>query len=341
MTVAEVTVLLLVATLCSAVATWFARALARRCGVVAKPNPIVSQHTRSVACLGGAGIAVGVLVSLGILAALTPTSARDTYLGDRLILALPVAGAGYLVLGLVDDVVKLRPALKFVGQSIVAIVAISMGMVAPCTGQPLVDAALSWFWIVTLVNAFNMTDVCDGLVGGLSLVTFAFIGLSGPGFDPLALAVAGACAGFLFFNIPRATIFLGDGGSHLLGFLAAAGTMNLIRDATSADRVIVFAQVVLFVAVPLFESVFITLVRVRKREPWWRGSPDHFSLRMQAAGLTALQTDVIAWAAAVILCLVSVALTDLGPWGRFTVLLLVLGALLSSGVVLLRYEIRA
>ncbi len=83
------------------------------------------------------------------------------------------------------------------------------------TGVVLLDNLASVIWLVTLINAFNFTDVCDGLVGGLGCLAFLFLTYltNGPT-SWLPLALAGSCLGFLFLNFPPATIFLGDGGSH-------------------------------------------------------------------------------------------------------------------------------
>ncbi len=144
----------------------------------------------------------------------------------------------------------------------------------------------------------------------------------------LALGAAGACIGFLFFNRPPATIFLGDAGSHLLGFLLAAVGILHFRNAPAWTS---FVAACLVVAVPLFEFAFLFVIRVRKGIPWWRGSPDHFALRLQARGFSRLGADLIAWTAALILASVA---TRFGSWsieGRLAILPVVLaGAVISA-----------
>ena len=103
---------------------------------------------------------------------------------------------------------------------------------------------------------------------------------------------AGACAGFLVLNAPRASIFLGDAGSHFVGFLLAALSMQTVG---GRDRFAEFTAVLLVLGVFLFELVFLVWARRRRGLSWWLGSDDHAAIRLQAAGLTVWSTDVVLW----------------------------------------------
>jgi UDP-GlcNAc:undecaprenyl-phosphate GlcNAc-1-phosphate transferase len=284
---------------CVAGCTWVARGFARRYGIVNHPNPIVPQHVRPVPYLGGVGLLAGVAVALALMGLETPAA-----------LALPALL--YVAVGTLDDVRPLRAAPKLALQVAVAVLAVALGVATPRTGVRLVDGAACALWVVTLVNALNFTDVCDGLAAGLAAVTFAFIGIEGGPDAPFALALAGGCAGFLAWNAPPAKIFLGDAGSHLLGFAVAALTWRRGGGAGFAA----VAAMALAALVPLFELCFITAIRVRKGIPFWKGSPDHFSLRLQAAGLSKWPTDAVAWSAAAAGCAAAHAITRIeAPWG--------------------------
>jgi len=262
------------------------RTLALCLGVVNNPNPLIPQHTRPVAYLGGVGVAIG--IAAGVVALWFTNAAMP---GVEILLVATM----FLALGVADDLLAFKPAPKFALQAVIAALAVALGIKAELTGAAMLDAAISWFWITTLVNAFNFTDVCDGLLGSLSVVMFSALAFLAPSDAGLSFIVAAACIGFLAFNRPPASIFLGDAGSHLLGFLAAAITLTLVGRAT-APWSFALAAAVLVVAVPLFELAFLTAVRVKKGLAWWKGSPDHFSLRLQAAGFTRARTDLIACA---------------------------------------------
>ena len=307
--------------------TWSMRGLARRLGFMSAPRPIVPHHDRPVAYLGGVGMAFGIAAGLVTL----------RWLGGGLPTSWWVAAASYLVLGLADDIMVFRPLVKFALQALVAALAVTTGVGSSMTGMRLLDAALSWLWIVTLVNAFNLTDVCDGLLGSLGVVMFLALAMLDPTHATAALVVAAACIGFLFFNRPPASIFLGDAGSHLLGFLAAAFTLAAIPRSVHAMPMM--AACALVVGVPLFETVFVVGVRMRKGIAWWKGSPDHFSLRLQAAGFTRGRAVLVTCgvAAGWTLCAIVIPLLD-----PTRIASLLVGVALSAGAAaafLLRHQV--
>ena len=264
--------ILLVALATGVIATIAARAIAHRFGIVSHPNPIVPQHTKPIAYLGGAGMAAAALVAIACIQPRPP-------------LAFVVAPALFLILGLVDDLRPFSAATKLVLQIVAAI------LTALVLGH---DVALAVAWIVVCVNAFNLIDVCDGLLAGVGAIAFGAWSIADPAHAPIALAFAGACAGFLVFNFPDASIFAGDAGSHVLGASFAVLTVS----AAPLARPRVALAAVVAAAVPLFETAFVMVMRIRKRRPWWRGSRDHFSLRLQSAGWTKRQTVLASYAAA-------------------------------------------
>jgi UDP-GlcNAc:undecaprenyl-phosphate/decaprenyl-phosphate GlcNAc-1-phosphate transferase len=276
-----------------AAATWLARRLAWRVGIVNHPNAIVPQHTRPIAYLGGAGIAAGVAGALLLAAARQGAGWEALHRID-----LITGGILFLTLGLVDDVHPFRPLPKFGLQLAAAMIVVYLRTGPPTGWADLIDMGLSVGWIVTLVNAVNLTDVCDGLAAGLACIQFIALAILVPSDAVWALAIAGSCIGFLVFNAPAASIFLGDAGSHLLGFWLAGLTLDLLGSGPDVIRAI---QAALIGGVPLFELIFVSTMRMRKGIPWWRGSPDHFSIRLQAAGYSRWATDALAWAAMLLL----------------------------------------
>jgi UDP-GlcNAc:undecaprenyl-phosphate GlcNAc-1-phosphate transferase len=315
-------ILLLIAAAASIATTWAARVIALRLGFVSHPNPIVPQHTRPVAYLGGAGLAVAIAIAIAVGTILVA--------GVTVPLFVWLPGVLFLVLGVIDDLRPFSAGKKLLLQSAVAALSVFLGFRADISGIVIVDAVAAFLWIIALANAVNVTDVCDGLVAGVSVPLFLALALLNPSRAPLALAVTGACIGFLFFNRPPATIFLGDGGSLLLGFLAATLTPLSIRS---------FPAALLVMGVFFFELVFLIFVRTRKGLRWWLGSRDHFALRLQAAGLSKVQTDLVAIAAGIMVAVMAVTAGASEPLIQSA--LLVLGALLAlaAGRLLLRWEV--
>jgi UDP-GlcNAc:undecaprenyl-phosphate GlcNAc-1-phosphate transferase len=311
------------------VGTFLARAVARRLGIMNAPNPLIPQHDRPVAYLGGVGVAVGVGAGFAVAAAL----------GRPVPLGYAVPALLYLALGLVDDLRILTPAVKFGLQSLVAALAVALGVRAPLTGIAMLDAGISWLWIATVVNAFNLTDVCDGLVASLSVVMFAALGLFDPAHAGIAWIVAASALGFLVWNRPPASIFLGDSGSHLLGFLA--GALTLAAPRGEAPPVLTWLACSMILGVPLFEGLFLTLVRMRKGLPWWKGSPDHFSLRLQAAGLSRAQTDGVACAVAAVWAACGLLMPRVGALAATALLATECTSAGVFALLLMRHEVTA
>jgi UDP-GlcNAc:undecaprenyl-phosphate GlcNAc-1-phosphate transferase len=153
------------------------------------------------------------------------------------------------------------------------------------------------------------------------------------------LITIGATLGFLVFNRPPATIFLGDGGSHMLGFIVGA-TLLSVAPATAHPSWKQPAAVVITCGVVLLEVGLLMYSRTRTGIPWWRGSPHHFSLRLQARGLSRLRTDLVAWSVAALLCAIAWLLPSISDVMAITVTLAVAVVLAAAGRILLRWEPR-
>ena len=253
-------------------------------------------------------------------------------------LGLALPGLLFLALGILDDLKSLQPGPKFCVQVAAAVVAVLAGNNSVICGIAPVDGILSALWILTLVNAFNFIDVCDGLLGGLAVIGLLLIAALLPAHSLLCMALAGSCVGFLFLNWPPARIFLGDAGSHLLGFVVASLLLTLGRERNDLWPWV--PQAMLIVGVPLFELVFITVVRIRKGIPWWRGSPDHFPLRLQQAGLSRLSADITAWIMAALLGITALWLGSLPFVLQLLTLAAVVFAMLLFARLLLKWEVR-
>lgn len=301
--------------------TLLAGRVARWLGMMAAPNPIVPQHREPVAYLGGVGVACGIGAGL----AFAPRPHGSLLAGCALM----------LLLGVIDDILGLAPLAKLAGQVVAGTVALSLGLEAPFTGVQPLDAALTLLVVLLGVNAVNLTDVCDGLVGGLAAVAALALSVL-PGTTALSRLAAAACLGFLFFNLPPARVYLGDAGTHLLGFLLAAEGLNAWSSRPEPRTAV---GVVVILGVFLFELLFVVAVRIHKGLPFWRGSPDHFSLRMQAGPFTRWQTVAIAWLASSACAVTGVMLARASaPWAATGTAALV-GLAMICARTLLRWEV--
>jgi UDP-GlcNAc:undecaprenyl-phosphate GlcNAc-1-phosphate transferase len=244
----------------------------------------------------------------------------------------------FLVLGTLDDLRPMRATTKILLQTLGAVTAVALGLRWRITGIEALDIAASAAWFVLLVNAFNVTDVCDGLVGGLSVIMLVFAGMITPA-PWVPLVASGAVLGFLVFNRPPASIFLGDGGSHLLGFLVAASLLAAGPSAGPAHWKHAVAAAIA-TGVVLLEVALLVCSRAQAGIPWWSGSPHHFSLRLQARGLSRLATDLVAWSAAIALCVVAWFLPRTPDAITVAVTAAVVLAMFAACRVLLRWDVK-
>jgi len=297
----------------SAILTAVVKRLAARAGFVAHPR--ADRYHRSVVPLGG-GIAIFAALSVVILAAaaavkflIVPgqlrwlterTGVEPTHFlakTDQLAIIWLCAFVLFL-LGLWDDKKRLGPFLKLAVQFTVAIVAAAFGQVRVelFIQNTAVTSALSAVWIVLIINAFNFLDNMDGAAAGIALIAGSILFTAAATSSQilvggLALVFIGALLGFLVFNFPPAKIFMGDAGSLVVGFFVALLTLRTTyyHEAQSGQWYSVFMPLVVM-AVPLYDFISVTLLRISQGKSPLVGDTQHFSHRLKRRGLTETQT---------------------------------------------------
>ena len=295
----------------SVILTVVARKLAVRAGLVAQPAD--DRYHRTVVPLGG-GIAIFATLTVFILAAtvaikilpshmdsLAQTANIDPadFLGkiDELVFIL-LSALVLFALGLWDDKKHLSPFFKLAVQFAVAITAAFFAdiRIELFIQNKVVTFLLSAVWIVLIINAFNFLDNMDGASAGIaviiSCILFTAAALSGQVFvGGLTLVFIGALLGFLVFNFPPAKIFMGDAGSLVVGFFVALLTVRTTyyHEAQSGQWYAVFMPLVVM-AVPLYDFISVTLLRIRQGKNPFIGDTQHFSHRLKKRGLTDTQT---------------------------------------------------
>jgi UDP-GlcNAc:undecaprenyl-phosphate GlcNAc-1-phosphate transferase len=233
----------------------------------------------------------GVAIFAGLVLALAAGQHWLPELLSREILLLVGGGGVLLLLGLLDDWRGLPPlprfALQFaVAGSLVALCPLYRLPVLP--NAPPLATALSAVWLVAMANAFNFLDNMDGLSGGLAVIALLVLAVMGwwtghPAAALTALALSGATAGFLFYNFPPASIFVGDAGGLFLGFMAG-GLSTLLSHECPADPL--FLAPLLVLLVPAYDLSSVVLIRLCRRLPPWRGDHNHLSHRLVRQGLS-------------------------------------------------------
>jgi UDP-GlcNAc:undecaprenyl-phosphate GlcNAc-1-phosphate transferase len=257
------------------VGTPLLRVLAIRVHLVDAPATRKS-HSADMPYMGG--IALGGALLTGLL-----LQTHDT----PQVGVVAVGAAGLAVLGLVDDDRNLSTRVRLAVEVLAAFAALVAGVQVHVTGVAAIDVALTLVWIVGITNAFNLLDNMDGLAAGVATAcaTGIFV-LSAFGGEYLvatvAVAVCGACTGFLVYNWRPARIFMGDAGALLLGYVVAVAALE-VTPALQPPRS--FLVPVLLVAVPLLDTATVVVARVRRAIPVTRGGKDHLSHRLVARGM--------------------------------------------------------
>jgi UDP-GlcNAc:undecaprenyl-phosphate GlcNAc-1-phosphate transferase len=297
----------------SAALTALARKAALRIGLVARPK--ADRYHRSVVPLGG-GAAIFLTLAMFLLAAAATirflvAPGRLGWLAERVnldpadflhrsdeLLAILLCATILFLAGLRDDRRGLGPFVKLAVQFGVAFLAAFWGdvRVELFIENRIVTSALSAFWIVVIVNAFNFLDNMDGASAGIAAIASAVL-LTAAAFNGqvfvggLAIVFIGALLGFLTFNFPPASIFMGDAGSLVVGFFVALLTLRTTyyQQAQSGPWYPVLMPLIAM-AVPLYDFTSVTLLRISQGKSPFVGDTQHFSHRLKRHGLTDRQT---------------------------------------------------
>jgi UDP-GlcNAc:undecaprenyl-phosphate GlcNAc-1-phosphate transferase len=268
----------LIAVSVSLVGTWLARAAAIRFAWLDQPSRR-KVHTNPIPLLGGIAMYGSFLLAVLL---------TDIRLVISEGLAVLVGATILVAVGMYDDQRGMHPAAKLLAQVVAAGLVIIGGSGATFTSLAWVNWAVTIFWVVGICNAMNLLDNMDGLSAGVASITSAFLTMlalsQGQVFvSVVSAALFGATLGFLMHNWNPATIFMGDAGSLLLGFLLAILGLKLRFAQAGLDRSWLIPILVL--AVPIFDTTLVTISRLRRGVSVASGGKDHVSHRLVRLGL--------------------------------------------------------
>jgi len=272
---------------------------------------------RPIALLGG----VSIFFSLMVVWQLA-SFVFGFYPSIKPLLPLALGGMAIFLLGLVDDLLEINPQHKLVGQVIIASVLVIFGFQINWFESMTANLVISIFWIVGITNAFNLLDNMDGLSAGIALIAGIFLFLSqiSSGIQsifPAGLflsAFLGSLAGFLTYNFHPASIFMGDSGSLLIGFLLAGLATRgsgLMVGAQSHHLVFVLAIPILILFIPILDTTFVSLMRKLSGRSISVGGQDHSSHRMVAIGFSERTAVLILYSFAAVSGLLAMVITRL------------------------------
>jgi len=251
-------------------------------------------HQRPTALMGGIGIYIAFALPVAWIGDFFSFWPHLQHYGTSLslpsIAATAFAGTTFLfALGLADDLVKLKPHTKLIGQIMVASMVAFLGFRLQWFESLTVDTVITIFWIVGITNAFNLLDNMDGLCAGIGVIAslilaFLFHRVS-PEAQTVALCLGTVLIGFLFFNFNPASIFMGDSGSLVIGFVLSLLTLQYA--GIRSDNVFLpYAVPILIMLVPVFDTTLVTFIRILSGRKASTGGRDHTSHRLVLMGLS-------------------------------------------------------
>ncbi|MHB8520580.1 MAG: glycosyltransferase family 4 protein [Limisphaerales bacterium] len=298
------------ASLTSALTLPLWRSWCHRTGLVDDPGHR-KIHAHPVALAGGLAVLTAILLPLlaGAISLRLPWF--ETRMTELLthgfhrrsgqLLAIMFGAVAMAFLGWLDDKMELRPAIKFGGQLFIAVLVAAAGVrITLFVHSQVFSYTVTVFWILTVTNAFNFMDNMNGLCAGLGLVAAWFFGWAAAVQGQylvamLAFLSCGALLGFLPYNFPEAAAFLGDMGSHLVGYWLAVLAILPHFYSSQNPRPWAVLSPLLILAVPLLDLVWVVVLRWRIGQPFYVGDTNHLSHRLIRRGWSRTGAVVLIW----------------------------------------------
>ena len=274
-------------------------------------------HDAPIPLAGGLAVLTGLLVPLAAAVVLLQFNCVHSANTEALLYglnkrklqlaAIALGAIGMTILGVLDDKHELRPFHKFTGQLLIAALVAAAGVrITLFVPSLLFSYGVTILWLLTVINAFNFMDNMNGLCGGLGAIGagwFAVIAARDGQYlvALIAFLTCGALVGFLPHNFPNARVFLGDSGSHLVGYLLAVLAIlpHFYSRLNPRPWAVFFPLLVL--AVPLGDLAWVVLLRWRLGQPFYLGDTNHLSHRLVRAGLSRRTAVLLIWLAALVI----------------------------------------
>lgn len=252
-------------------------------------------HAHPTALLGGVAIYISFIVGL-----LTTVG----FALDVRFTSIIIGSTFLLIIGLVDDRMGMMPEVKLLGQFLAAMIVVKSGVRVEFLHNYYLDTLFTYLWIVGITNAFNLLDNMNGLSAGIAVIASIFFGIvmctsNQISVAIVAFALAGAGLGFLKHNFPKASIFMGDTGSLVLGFVLAA--LAVMGSWSTRFLTTSLAMPMLILAYPIFDTMLVTVMRSIEGRSLFQGGRDHSSHRIALLGFRKRRTVIAIYGICVVL----------------------------------------
>ncbi|MDZ7814597.1 MAG: MraY family glycosyltransferase [Planctomycetota bacterium] len=306
------------------------RVLAPGIGLVDEPHGRKS-HAGAIPLGGGVAILLAMVVGYVAFVLLDQQGHAFGTITPFRMFVLAAGAAALFVTGLIDDMSDLNAWMKLIVQVAVACMLFFAGFkITLFIYSWVVNLAVTVFWLVLLMNAFNLLDTSDGLSSSVAMVIAAMMYFAIPYNDPqlsvLILTFFFACLGYLLHNFPPARLFMGDAGSLLLGYFLAVFSIEATFYSPSAgfDPFLAMLAPVFLFSVPIYDTLSVILIRIWTRKPLFVGDRNHFPHRLMALGLSKREVLLLVVLVTVVTSSCATYVTSLSLAAAFLLLLQVL-----------------
>ena len=340
--------LFLVALLATLLATPLAKCIAQHLGAIDKPDERRINKV-PIPRMGGIGIALGLVAAVAVQVAGTKLLGWPTVFVPHMQLQgvdyklLTVAVVIVFLTGAIDDVRNLKPRQKLLGQILAACVAAASGLVIGNVANPFTAELIPIGWLaypitvvylVAFTNVINLIDGLDGLAAGITAISCAamfYLSYEAHQIDAAVLAciLAGCCLGFLRYNFNPASIFMGDCGSNMLGFLLGVIALLGVNRVAAATTLIV---PLVIAGVPIIDTFAAIVRRRRGHTAISQADTGHIQHRLIKQGFDQRQAALMIYGWSILLAAGAIIMTKVALPLRFVVFIL----LVSVSAVLIR-----
>jgi UDP-GlcNAc:undecaprenyl-phosphate GlcNAc-1-phosphate transferase len=223
-----------------------------------------------------------------------------------------------LIIGLIDDKMGMMPNMKLLGQFLAAMIAIKAGVRVEFIHQYYLDVIFTYLWFIGITNSLNLLDNMNGLSAGIATISAIWFGvityMSGNVLvSALSFALAGSTLGFLRHNFPKASIFMGDTGSLIIGYLLAC--VSILSSWKTDLWTTSLLAPLLILGYPIFDTMLVTVMRIMEGRSVFEGGKDHSSHRLALLGLKRFGAVLVIYAVCAFLGVVALIVTRV-PWEK-------------------------
>lgn len=333
--------LFLVALLATLLATPLAKYIAQHLGAIDKPDERRINKV-PIPRMGGIGIALGLVAAVAVQVAGTKLLGWPTVFVPHMQLQgvdyklLTVAVVIVFLTGAIDDVRNLKPRQKLLGQILAACVAAASGLVIGNVANPFTAELIPIGWLaypitvvylVAFTNVINLIDGLDGLAAGITAISCAamfYLSYEAHQIDAAVLAciLAGCCLGFLRYNFNPASIFMGDCGSNMLGFLLGVIALLGVNRVAAATTLIV---PLVIAGVPIIDTFAAIVRRRRGHTAISQADTGHIQHRLIKQGFDQKQAALMIYGWSILLAAGAIVMTKVALPLRFVVFILLVG----------------